>query len=186
MPVFTIDATNNITGHAELPADAEGAFSTAKELAKLTADWPVSRLMETWNSFAGIAPFQDLKPVKKFTNRKAAVARIFQAVERLSPATAEPAATVAPAKGKGKKAPAKAKRRDTARPAAKEAGTNKKAEVVALMKRAKGVTLAEIMETTGWQAHTVRGFVSILGSKGDFKIESTKTEAGERTYRIAK
>ncbi len=90
MPVFTIDVTNNITAHAERPAGAEGAFSTAKEFAKLTAEWPVSRLIETWNSFAGAAPFQDLKPVKKFTSRKAAVARIFQAVERLSPETAEP------------------------------------------------------------------------------------------------
>ena len=186
MPVFTIDAANNITAHAELSVGAEGAFSTAKEFAKLTAEWPVSRLIETWNSFAGVAPFQDLKPVKKFTSRKAAVARIFQAVERLSPEAAEAAATVAPAKAQGKKSPAKGKRRDTARPAAKEAGANKKAEVIALMKRAKGVTLSEIMETIGWQAHTVRGFVSILGSKSDSKIESTKTEAGERTYRIAK
>jgi hypothetical protein len=64
--------------------------------------------------------------------------------------------------------------------------TNKKAEVIAMMKRAKGVTLAEIMEATGWQAHTVRGFVSILGSKGGEKIESSKNAAGERTYRITK
>jgi Protein of unknown function (DUF3489) len=55
-----------------------------------------------------------------------------------------------------------------------------------MMKRAKGVTLAEIMESTGWQKHTVRGFVSILGSKGGHTIESTKNSAGERTYRIAK
>jgi hypothetical protein len=34
-----------------------------------------------------------------------------------------------------------------------------------MMKRTKGVTLDEIMEATGWQKHTVRGFVSILGSK---------------------
>jgi len=33
--------------------------------------------------------------------------------------------------------------------------TNKKAEVIAMMKRTKGVTLAEIMDATGWQAHTV-------------------------------
>jgi len=54
------------------------------------------------------------------------------------------------------------------------------------MKRAKGATLAEIMATTSWQAQKVRGFVSILGSKGGEKIESAKSDAGERTYRIAK
>jgi hypothetical protein len=63
---------------------------------------------------------------------------------------------------------------------------NKKAEVIALMKRAKGATLAEIMAATEWQAHTVRGFVSILGSKGGEKIDSSKNAAGERTYKIAK
>jgi hypothetical protein len=63
---------------------------------------------------------------------------------------------------------------------------NKKAEVIALMKRPKGATLAEIMAMTDWQAHTVRGFVSILASKGGEKIESSKNDTGERTYRIAK
>jgi hypothetical protein len=43
--------------------------------------------------------------------------------------------------------------------------------VIAMMKRAKGATLAEIMKATGWQPHTVRGFVSILGSKGGENIE---------------
>jgi hypothetical protein len=64
--------------------------------------------------------------------------------------------------------------------------TNKKAEVILLMKRAKGATLPEIMKATGWQAHTVRGFVSILCSKGGEKIESSKNAAGERTYKIGK
>jgi hypothetical protein len=63
---------------------------------------------------------------------------------------------------------------------------NKKAEVIAMMKRAKGATLAEIMAVTEWQAHTVRGFVSILGSKGGEKIDSSKNAAGERTYKIGK
>ena len=54
------------------------------------------------------------------------------------------------------------------------------------MKRAKGATLAEIMEATGWQKHTVRGFVSILGSKGGEKIESSKNVAGERICKIIK
>ena len=55
-----------------------------------------------------------------------------------------------------------------------------------MMQRAKGATLAEIMEHTGWQKHTVRGFVSILGSKGGQTIESSKNSSGERTYKIAK
>jgi hypothetical protein len=68
----------------------------------------------------------------------------------------------------------------------KSDGTNKKAEVIAMMKRAKGAKLAEIMAATGWQAHTVRGFVSILGSKGGEKIASSKNAGGERTYKIGK
>ncbi len=43
-----------------------------------------------------------------------------------------------------------------------------------------------MMEATQWQKHTVRGFVSILGSKGGKSIESSKNAAGERTYKIGK
>jgi hypothetical protein len=56
--------------------------------------------------------------------------------------------------------------------------TNKKGDVIALMKRAKGAKLAEIMKETGWQAHTVRGFMSVLGKKGDEKIESSIMRSG--------
>ena len=97
------------------------------------------------------------------------------------------ASDVAPAKESAKKAPAKPAKHAAAQKGAKggtEERANKKAEVIAMMKRAKGVTLAEIVEATGWQKHTVRGFVSILGSKGGEKIESSKNAAGERTYRI--
>jgi integrase/recombinase XerD len=128
MATFTIDSDNNITAHAELPAGADESqsFSNQKELAKLTAEWPASRLVETWNSFAGVAPFDDLKAVKKFTSRKAAVTRIWQAVARLSPDVAQPAADVAPAKGKAKKSPAKAPRRAQTKKGATESGTSKK------------------------------------------------------------
>jgi hypothetical protein len=85
------------------------------------------------------------------------------------------------AKPAKKTAPAK---KAAAKPEAERA--NKKAEVIAMMKRAKGATLAEIMKATDWQPHTVRGFVSILGSKGGEKIESSKNAAGERTYKIGK
>ena len=55
-----------------------------------------------------------------------------------------------------------------------------------MMRRPKGVTLAEIVAATGWQKHTVRGFVSLLGKKGEAQIESSQNAAGERTYKMAK
>ena len=85
-----------------------------------------------------------------------------------------------------KKAKAVKRTAATKKPADKGERSNKKQEVMALMKRPKGVTLEEIMKRTGWQAHTVRGFVSILGSKGGVKIESSKNASGGRTYRSAK
>jgi uncharacterized protein DUF3489 len=88
----------------------------------------------------------------------------------------------------GKKAKSAKKAGRAKKPAAKPKADriNKKAEVIAMMKRAKGATLGEIMKATDWQPHTVRGFVSILGSKGGEKIESSKNAAGERTYKIGK
>ena len=79
---------------------------------------------------------------------------------------------------------AKPTKKAAAKPPAER--SNKKAEVIAMMKRAKGATLTEIMELTAWQKHTVRGFVSILGSKGVEKVESSKNAAGERVYKIGK
>jgi hypothetical protein len=188
MATFRIDSENNIVAHSGVPAGADESqsFSTAKQLARLTAEWPASRLVDTWNSFAGVAPFDELKPVKKFTDRKAAVARIWKAVQRLSPDVALQATPVATERIRSKKSTTKASRTARAQKGATESHANKKGEVIAMMKRAKGVTLEEIMEATGWQKHTVRGFVSILGSKGGEKIESAKNAAGERTYRIPK
>jgi hypothetical protein len=56
---------------------------------------------------------------------------------------------------------------------------------VALLKRSGGATLQHLMRATGWQAHSVRGFISgALGKRLKLKIESFKTECGERAYRI--
>jgi len=107
--------------------------------------------------------------------------------ENTSKPTPEAARTKVGRKPAKKTKPAKkASRGKKAAVKPKSDRTNKKAEVIAMMKRPKGVTLAEIMKATDWQAHTVRGFVSILGSKGGEKIESSKNAVGERTYRIPK
>ncbi len=185
---FTIDTDNNIAVHAGVPASAANgqSFASYQELAKLATGWPAARMIDTWNSFAGVTPFDDLRPVKRFTNRKIAVARIWAAVQRLSADAAEPAREVAPAAKPAKKPASKAPRRTWARNGATEPGGSKKGDVLALMKRAKGATLTEIMKLTGWQRHTVRGFVSLLRSKGGEKIESLKNAAGYRIYRMAK
>jgi hypothetical protein len=53
------------------------------------------------------------------------------------------------------------------------------------MRRAKGVTLAAIMEKTGWQAHTVRDFISgTVTRKMGFEVESFRSDDKERAYRI--
>jgi hypothetical protein len=52
-----------------------------------------------------------------------------------------------------------------------------------MLQRKGGATLAEIMKATNWQKHTVRGFISILGSKGGMKITNTRRESdGVRVY----
>jgi hypothetical protein len=105
-------------------------------------------------------------------------------ISKPAPATAKPkGARKASKKAKPAKKAGRAKKASS-KPKVDRA--NKKAEVIAMMKRAKGATLPEIVKATGWQPHTVRGFVSVLGSKGGEKIESSKNAAGERTYKIGK
>jgi hypothetical protein len=96
------------------------------------------------------------------------------------------------AKGKAKASPKKeAKAGTKAKPSpAKDASTpraeSKGAKILALIGRPKGATLAEIQKATDWQAHSVRGFLSTAAKKHSNKIESTKTEAGDRVYQIRK
>jgi hypothetical protein len=64
---------------------------------------------------------------------------------------------------------------------------SKKSIVLDLLRRPKGATMAEIAKATDWQNHSIRGFISgNLTKKMGLTVESTKNEAGERTYRVAK
>jgi hypothetical protein len=68
---------------------------------------------------------------------------------------------------------------------ATERKPSRKDVIIALISRPNGAMLPEIMTATGWQAHSVRGMISILGRKGGLPIKSTKNTAGERTYTAA-
>ena len=88
---------------------------------------------------------------------------------------------------KAAKAPKEAHKK--AAPAKAEGGRegSKTAAILERLRRAKGATLAEIMELTSWQAHSVRGFISgTLGKKMGLTVNSAKGENGQRTYSLSK
>lgn len=63
---------------------------------------------------------------------------------------------------------------------------SKQAQVIAMLKRPEGTTIAQICEATGWQAHTVRGtFAGAFKKKLGLAITSTKVSGGDRIYTIA-
>jgi hypothetical protein len=198
MNIFVIDSDNNITGFGsgeELPETAgTGKFKSREELGQLAETWPADRLVVIWNTLPGRIP------VKKFTDRKTAVGRIWKAVQSLRPAVAPEAAHVAADKpragkkasavNKGTQAEKPARRGATGRrpPKAVTAGGregSKTADVLALLRQPKGATLREVMKATGWQAHSVRGFLSgTVGKKMGLAVSSTKSDDGERSYSI--
>jgi hypothetical protein len=169
--VFSIHTGNQIVPYPPdgVPEGTVG-FSSETELAALSAGWPARMLIDIWNRLPGVTS------VSKFTDRKTAVRRIWQTVSRLE--TSE-AWQIPVAQG------TKTRKRagNEKQPPTQAAGT-KREQIIALLKRPEGATLKAIMAETGWQAHSVRGFVSgQLTKKMGFRVKSFKRD-GERVYRI--
>src|SRR6204780_3500008 len=120
------------------------------------------------------------RPLKMITS-------ITQEKTKAAPAKAATKARVA--KRPAPVAPAKAKPARKAQPEKKAAPAphgSKTAKVLDLLKRPGGVTLKELMKATGWQAHSVRGFLSgTLGKKMGTPVESSNRADGERAYRLS-
>ncbi|MDQ6708361.1 MAG: DUF3489 domain-containing protein [Acidobacteriota bacterium] len=187
MKTFTIENETNITAHAT-PQDAESVpraerFTTAAALAALAADWAPERLVAIWNSLPGA------RPVTKFQDRKTAVKRIWKVIQGLG----EPVANAAPKRPHAAPVNARPRRKTTrSKPkpqsASKSKGTrpgSKTTKILDLLRRPDGVTLQQIMKATGWQAHSVRGFLSgTLGKKMGLTVLSAKTDDGTRVYSI--
>src|SRR5258707_14456974 len=105
MTTYTIDTENSITAHSSKQEAGEGeSSSNQQELPSLVAEWPADRLIEVWNGIPG------LTPVKKFTDRKSAVSRIWKAIQSLDGGSpAEPPAPSTTAATAARKPTTKAK-----------------------------------------------------------------------------
>ena len=63
-------------------------------------------------------------------------------------------------------------------------GTKQEA-LIAMLKQPAGTSIAEIMEATAWQAHSVRGFIAgALKKKLGLKVTSEKDEIRGRIYKL--
>jgi hypothetical protein len=67
----------------------------------------------------------------------------------------------------------------------KEAATgSKQSRVIAMLQSPTGATIAAMMKATGWQPHSVRGFLAgVVRKRLGLKLAS-KTIAGTRVYQI--
>jgi Protein of unknown function (DUF3489) len=174
--IFTIDAGNIIAVFAstERRGSKSGAarFTNEKQLAALAAHWPSSRLVEIWNKLPG------MRKIAKFTDRQTGVSRIWRAIEGLAPHVGAHAAT-----GPGKAGSRGRTASQSGQPVVARTDS-KAARVIAQLKQPAGATLKAIMAMTGWQSHSVRGFITAhVRQKMNYRVQSF-TRAGERVYRI--
>ncbi len=103
---------------------------------------------------------------------------------RPAPLAVDPEIEAAVAAAEAEWAKEKAPDQAQAKPRTRE--NSKQATVIQMLQRAEGATVQQICQTTGWQAHTVRGtFAGAFKKKLGLNIVSDKTQGGERVYRIA-
>jgi len=106
---------------------------------------------------------------KKVTATPTTKARVAKRSAKAAPLKAEPGTTAA-----GPKKTATAPR----------AGS-KTDKILDLLNRPSGVSLKDLVKMTGWQPHSVRGFLSgTIGKKMGTPVDSFKNTEGDRSYRL--
>lgn len=92
----------------------------------------------------------------------------------------KPSNTVAVKPKKGDSAVQPAKKKQAAE---KPARATKGGMIMDMLR--KGATVKKLMEATGWQSHSVRGYISNLRTKQNVEIKAALDKDGERVFRIA-
>ena len=99
----------------------------------------------------------------------------------IEPLVASAVASARKAKAKAEPAPYDT---DTAKPVAIRAGT-KQAQIIAMLQRPEGATIAEMVQATGWLAHTVRGSISgAIKKKLGLPVNAEKVEGRGTVYSL--
>jgi hypothetical protein len=153
MDRFRVDAQNRIAVvTAEEAGAGTGTFGSEEQLAEVAASWPAGRLVQIWNALP------KTRRVRRFTDRKTALRRIWKAVQKRG--TGEAKAALAGTEG------------------------TKKSRVIALLEQPDGATMTELMAATGWQRHSIRGFLSRALAKHIGRKVSAFRRDGDHAYRI--
>src|SRR4051812_28025205 len=148
-------------GMREIPGDSPGqanVVTSREEWGRIAEVWPLKRLVAIWNALPGVTP------VEKFTSKQIALERIWRAVGSQEQGRAE----------------TQAKRERSTVPFREG---SKAAQVYALLCRPEGATVREIQDLTGWQRHSVRGFLSASVRPHGPSLRSFERQ-GERVYRM--
>ena len=133
---------------------------TTRDAEKFTSETELAKLAARWPARRLVEIWNGMPGVRrvtKFTDRRTAVRRVWTKAKELPPVQTKSTAV-----------------RD---------GT-KAARVIALLSEPSGATIKAIMAVTGWQSHSVRGFISAQLTKTlGLRVQSF-TRGGERVYRI--
>ena len=66
------------------------------------------------------------------------------------------------------------------------AEASKSEQILKLLRRKKGASISDLRQATGWQAHSVRGFLSATVKKRmGLALQSERSGKGERRYLIS-